>query len=113
PSQEVAITSTRDGNAVANSVQSRPATITADPEQFPAGGTPVTPPPVTVGTSGLGQPVDQFGVLPDLSEETSDGAIPRMSGTGLTPFAAYRRPAEAGALADGPKIAVIVTGLGI
>ncbi|NMA99232.1 MAG: divergent polysaccharide deacetylase family protein [Phyllobacteriaceae bacterium] len=108
PSQEVAITSTRDANAVANSVQSRPATITADPQQYPAGTAPLTTP-----TSGTSQADNRFGTLPDLLEQTSDGDIPRMSSTGLTPFDAYKRPAEAGALADGPKIAIIVTGLGI
>ena len=47
PSEEVAITSTRDGNAIANSAASRPATITADPEQHPAGSSIVAVPPPT------------------------------------------------------------------
>lgn len=115
PSQEVAITTTRDGNAIANSAASRPATITADPLQTPAGGSVVTVPPPQSGsaTTVPGQMPGRFGVLPDLSEETSAGAIPRMSGTGLTPFAAYRRPADAALAAGGPMIAVVVTGLGI
>src|SRR5690606_3755161 len=62
PSQEVAITSTRDANAVATSVQSRPATITADPQQFPVGaaGNPVPATP----TSGTSQATNRFGTLP-------------------------------------------------
>ena len=115
PSQEVAITTTRDGNSVANSVATGPVTITADPGQYPAGGAmTAAAPPASPGAGGaLGQVPGKFGVLPDLSEETANGAIPRMSGTGQTPFAAYRRPAEAALAAGGPMVAVIVTGLGI
>ncbi|MHA6300169.1 divergent polysaccharide deacetylase family protein [Devosia sp. CAU 1758] len=113
PSEEVAITSTRDNNQVANSAASRPATITADPEQVPANGSVgAVPPPAGAGTA-LGQMPDRFGALLDLSEETSAGTIPRMSGTGLTPFAAYRRPAGGVLAAGGPMIAIVVTGLGI
>ena len=111
PSAEVAITSTRDGNAVANSVATGPVTITADPDQFPVGG-PAVPAPDAAGATP-GQQPDQFGIIPDLSEETAEGPIPRMSGSGLTPFAAYKRPAEIALAAGGPMIAVVVTGLGI
>jgi len=114
PSQEVAITSTRDANTIANSAASRPATITADPGQFPADGSIMAvPPPRPTGGTALGQIPDRFGALPDLSEETSAGAIPRISGAGLTPFDAYRRPADAAMAAGGPMIAIVVTGLGI
>lgn len=111
PSQDVAITSTRDGNSVANSAASHPATITADPEQYPAGSSIVAVP--APAPAEPGQIPDRFGALPDLSEETSAGAIPRISGTGLRPFDAYRRPAEAALASGGPMIAVVVTGLGI
>ncbi|UYN98624.1 MAG: divergent polysaccharide deacetylase family protein [Devosia sp.] len=108
PTSEVAITSTRDGNAVANSVSSGPATITADPAQYPAGNTPAaTPAPPS------GQIPDRFGALPDLVEETAVGAIPRISGTGLSPFAAYRYPFDTTAIASTPMVAIVVTGLGI
>lgn len=115
PSQEVAITSTRDTNSVANSAASRPATITADPGQVPANGSVIAVPPPTSSNpgTGTGQIPDRFGALPDLSEETSAGTIPRMSGTGLTPFAAYRRPASGAVEGAAPMIAVVVTGLGI
>lgn len=115
PSQEVAITSTRDGNSVANSVATGPVTITADPQQFPAGSsfTSVPAPGAHAEPAATGQLADRFGALPDLSEETASGSIPRISGTGLTPFAAYRRPASPGATSGGPMIAIVVTGLGI
>ncbi len=113
PSQEVAIVSTRDGNTVANSVASGPATITPDPQQYPVGETPAPPAPGTGASIGFGQIPDESGALPDLSEETSNGPIPRKSTTGQTPFSAYSRPAELGAAADGPKVAIVVTGLGI
>lgn len=112
PSLDVAITSTRDGNAIANQVASRPATISADPEQFPAGTLPeAAAPPPTLGTA-MSQGAARFGALPDLSEETANGPIPRMSNAGLTPFVAYRRPAPPIA-ENSPRIALIVTGLGI
>lgn len=113
PSQEAAITSTRDGNTVANSAATGPATITADPEQFPAGGSMTSVGAPAPGTAALGAIPDRFGALPDLVEDTSDGAIPRISTTGLTPFMAYRRPADSAMAAGGPMIAVVVTGLGI
>ena len=114
PSEEVAITSTRDNNTIANAAASHPATITADPGQYPANGSVIAVPAPSGGTAGsaMGQIPDQFGALPDLSEETSAGTIPRMSGTGLTPFAAYRRPVDSAAT-TGPMIGIVVTGLGI
>lgn len=110
PSTEVAITSARDGNTIANDLATRPATITADPQQFPAGSTPETgmDPAAAADSSDTAR----LAILPDLSEETANGPIPRMSSTGLTPYLAYRRPAPATA-GSGPRIAVIVTGLGI
>ena len=113
PSAEVAITSTRDGNTIARSAATGPATITADPGQFPADGSMVAVPAPGSATPAPGQVPDSFGVLPDLSEETAHGAIPRMSGTGLTPFLAYRRNAGTGAASGQPMIAIVVTGLGI
>lgn len=113
PTEETAITSTRGNNAVANTIASGPATITADPQEFPAGGSITTLPAEGSETAGLGQIPDRYGALPDLSEETANGPIPRMSGTGETPFAAYRRPADASIPPGEPRVAIIVTGLGI
>jgi polysaccharide deacetylase 2 family uncharacterized protein YibQ len=113
PSEEVAITSTQNSNAVANDVSSGPVTITADPQQFPAGSSMTAVPSATSGASSIASLPDIFGALPDLSEETSEGPIPRVSATGQTPFATYSRPLDLAAAANLPKIAIVVTGLGI
>lgn len=112
PSQEVAITSTRNGNEVANTVSDGPVTITADPQQFPAGGSMTAVPAPLPGSGSIAGLPDIFGALPDLSEETAEGPIPRVSATGQTPFATYARPVPPTA-ANGPRIAIVVTGLGI
>ena len=113
PSQEVAVTTTRNANDIANTVADGPVTITPDPQQFPTDGSTTA---ITTGAGGpssvTGLP-DIFGALPDLSEETADGPIPRISATGLTPFAAYAHPADQAITSDDPLIAIIVTGLGI
>ncbi|MEO5808162.1 divergent polysaccharide deacetylase family protein [Devosia sp.] len=109
PSAEVAVNSTRDGNQIANTLATRPldkpATITADPEQTPV-GKPTTPMSTGVGFTAT-------GALPDLSEETADGPIPRISAAGEKPFNAYAVPFNAAASAGKPQIAIIVSGLGI
>ncbi|MHA6729663.1 divergent polysaccharide deacetylase family protein [Devosia sp. A369] len=113
PSEEVAITSTRNSNAVASAVSTGPVTITADPQQFPAGSSITA---VASGTTDAGSITglsDMSGALPDLSEETGAGPIPRISASGQTPFAAYARPSIAAVTSGLPMIAVIVTGLGI
>jgi hypothetical protein len=113
PSEEVAIISTRNSNQIANEVATGPVTITPDPQQFPAGSSMTAVPAGTTGGNSITGLPDLFGALPDLSEETSDGPIPRIATTGLTPFNAYARPA-ADALASGlPMVSIIVTGLGI
>lgn len=113
PSQEVAITSTRNSNAVANEVASGPVTITADPQQFPAGSSMTAMPMGTASAGSMTGLPDMFGALPDLSEETRDGTIPRISTAGVTPFAAYARPAAAAVASGLPMVAIVVTGLGI
>jgi uncharacterized protein len=113
PVEDVAIASTRNSNAVANEVNDGPVTITADPQQFPAGSSFASVPAgPSSGGSIAGLP-DMFGALPDLSEETTDGPIPRMSATGQTPFATYSRPVDTAAVAGLPMVAIVVTGLGI
>lgn len=113
PSEEVAITSTQNSNDLANQVSTGPATITADPQQFPAGSSMASVPSGTTGAGSFTGLPDIFGALPDLSEETNDGPIPRISATGQTPFSTYSRPIDAAAAANLPKIAIVVTGLGI
>lgn len=110
PSQEVGIVDNKAANTVAESTASGPVTITADPEQHPAAG---APPPVETTAATPGLAPDASGIIPDLSEETANGTIPRMSGTGGTPFAAYKHPFDAASIGNGPRVALIVTGLGI
>lgn len=113
PTAEVPITPTRNGNAVANDVAKNPAStsagqniaITADPGQTPVAAAPTAP-----ATGADGQ---VLGALPDLSEETQDGPIPRISATGEKPFTAYARPWDKAAAAGKPQIAIVVSGLGI
>jgi len=115
PSQETGIVNTQMGNSVADNAASGHATITADPQQFPAGSSITTlPAPGHEASSAetAGAP-DNFGIVADLSEETANGPIPRMSGTGETPFSAYKYQFDAASAGAGPKIALIVTGLGI
>jgi hypothetical protein len=111
PAATVAINSTVNANTVAGAVSGGTplsATITADPEMIPA------PPPGEDPTEAQVAAIDPGAVLPDLVEETEFGQIPRMSGTGVTPFAAYSRPADTPDTAGGkPLIAIVVSGLGI
>ncbi|UJW84156.1 divergent polysaccharide deacetylase family protein [Devosia sp. SL43] len=113
PSEEVAITTTRNANEVANAVSTEPVTITADPQQFPAGSSITAVDPGTSSAGSISGLPDMFGALPDLSEETADGPIPRISAAGMKPFDAYARPAVAAVASGRPMIAIVVTGLGI
>ena len=113
PSQEVAITTTRNGNEVANAVTQGPVSITADPQELPADGSIQALDASASGAGSITGLPDQFGALPDLSEETADGPIPRISGAGLTPFAAYALSAGPAVASGKPLIAIIVSGLGI
>ncbi|WP_240231090.1 divergent polysaccharide deacetylase family protein [Devosia lacusdianchii] len=113
PTEEVAITSTRNANEVANAVASGPVTITADPQQYPADGSVTAVETGTTGADSITGLPNVYGALPDLSEETSDGPIPRISATGLTPFSAYARPAQSDVASGRPMVAIVVTGLGI
>lgn len=113
PSQEVPITATRNTNSVANAVANGPITITADPQQYPAGSSITKVETGTTGADSIASLPDIFGALPDLSEETSDGPIPRISAAGMTPFAAYARPLDGTVPQGTPMVAIVVTGLGI
>jgi len=113
PASTVAISSAVNANEVAGAVAGTPlsATLTADPEMIAVPETTTTPEEAGMEVAAI----DPGGILPDLVEETEFGQIPRISGTGVTPFAAYSR-AEATdpAAADGkPTIAIVVSGLGI
>jgi polysaccharide deacetylase 2 family uncharacterized protein YibQ len=109
PSQEVAITSTRNGNELASTVSTGPVTMTADPQQYPAG----TAPAAEAAREEPGMAAGLFATLPDLIEETELGAIPRMSASGDTPFSAYSRPAAQAAASGQPLVSIVMVGLGI
>ena len=112
PSMEADIVDTEIGNAIADTAASGPVTITADPLQTPVHGTDAVALPVEgAADMAQAQAAEALGLVPDLIEETANGPIPRMSGAGEKPFDAYKY--NLGPLAPGPRIALIVTGLGI
>ncbi len=58
--------------------------------------------------------LNEFGVYPDLVEETPNGAIPRIGANGETAFISYARPSITPELANEKTlIAIIITGLGL
>ncbi len=58
--------------------------------------------------------LNDFGVLPNLIEETPNGPIPIIGQDGTTPFAAYKRPSISLQNAGDKKlIAIIITGIGL
>lgn len=110
-----------NANAVAENVApTSMATITAEPE-VPASqlGVTIVGDDVPDGNPVMSGGVDMAtanadGLLPDLLEETDQGAIPRTAATGVTPFEAYAQPSLTPATADGKKlIAIVMTGLGL
>ena len=122
PVAEIGVNSTRNANVLAGDVgqtNASMATITAGPEQPASGlvsmvgddvpdGVPNAPPPTGAALA------NSDGLIPDLLEASEHGAIPRVSASGETPFAAYSQPVPASTAADGkPMIAIIVTGLGL
>ena len=122
PFAEVDINVNQSGNLVAGTTGS--ATIEVGPE-MPVGDANSI---ITLGDATMhGGSIDSLdaatvamipnretGIIPDLSEETEHGPIPRMSATGERPFDLYARPSMiAGGGASKPMVAIIVTGLGI
>lgn len=120
PSAEVTISSNAGNNQIV-------AEVSADvpPSSEPivpvtqSGGPSITTvgddvPDSVVGTSAGVAALTEFGVLPDLVEETQLGPIPRTAPDGTTPFEAYAR-ASVSANGSGAEalIAVIVTGMGL
>lgn len=122
PFAEVDINTSRTGNIVAGTTSGR-ATIEVGPE-VPIGGADsiITLGDATMEGDGISTledataalvPDRKTGIIPDLSEETEHGPIPRMSATGERPFDLYARPSAAPTAGGKPMIAVVVTGLGI
>ncbi|MBU1175051.1 MAG: divergent polysaccharide deacetylase family protein [Alphaproteobacteria bacterium] len=126
PSAIVDISSSRNSNAVANEVASTPPSppqaaiesATATDGQTTGTGPQITAvdpslpdsEPMPIGIRAL----TEFGVDPDLIEETPNGPIPQIGGAGKTPFGTYARASIGPASADGKAmIAIVVTGLGL
>ncbi len=120
PVTEIAVNGGTNTNAVVDNVgNTSMATITAEPE-MPVSNVPgvtIVGDDVPDGDPVTGadlQSASAGGLLPDLIEETDQGAIPRIAATGETPFQAYAQPSLTPATAEGKKlIAVVVTGLGL
>ncbi len=126
PSATVDISSSRNSNSVANDVAFTPPSL-------PTAKTPVAAKTTTTTTPGgmrittvdpalpdqeitpVGvKALTEFGVDPNLIEETPNGPIPQVDGAGQTPFATYARASMTPTAAAGkPLIAIVVTGLGI
>lgn len=123
PFAEVAINSTHNANSIVGTAASNGPHIDVGPEFDPANGagsiitldadgTQIAGLPPPSEADRVADPIT--GVFRDLVEETEHGQIPRMSATGERPFDLYSRPSVSAAAADGkPRIAIIVTGLGI
>jgi polysaccharide deacetylase 2 family uncharacterized protein YibQ len=120
PVTNIDVNGGNNANAVAENVApTSMATITAEPE-VPTSqlGVTIVGDDVPDGNPIMGgvdfATANADGLLPDLLEETEQGAIPRTAATGVTPFEAYAQPSLTPATADGKKlIAVVVTGLGL
>lgn len=123
PSAQVEINSSRNSNSVAGDVAAKAlpegiAPVVTDPAAADTG-------PAIISTDNLPsnieprlpsalQELTDFGVKPDMTEETQNGPIPRVSATGETPFEAYSRASVSAGAAKGlPRIAIVVTGMGL
>lgn len=123
PTSSVAISSSRNSNPIANRVSSTPISIVStNPEQSVTdlnNGMSITTigddvPDAPTGSSYGVAALSEFGVLPDLVEESQNGPIPRMGPQGDKPFDAYARASITPDAAGGRAlVAVIVTGLGL
>ncbi len=117
----VDVSSARQANAVANEVAQMPPdnpAVETNAGAISDNGLQITKVdpslpdsvPVPLGIRALAE----FGVDPDLIEETPNGPIPRIGAAGKTPFTVYARASISPASADGRAlIAIIVTGLGL
>ncbi len=120
PVAEVPINSEININSLAGEVSAppdaAPVVITTDPLLNGPEITSVDEQdlPLSDQTELPGHQPDEFGILPDLSEQTQYGVVPRISQQGRTPFSAYAR-ASIGPEAAGrkPLIAIIITGMGL
>jgi len=119
PDAEVLISSTRNTNSLAQELgtppDAGPVIVTQSPVRDSPGITPPDDSPEPVATPPAQDNVlTDFGIYPDLGEETKYGIIPRISSAGRTPFEAYARPSARRQAAGGKAmIAIVVTGMGL
>lgn len=120
PLAEVAINATGNSNAVVGDNAAIPdaGAIVVGPEiplsELPGPDPVEALPEQPAADAAVAAGPDAWGNLPDLVEESEFGPIPRISGTGETPFAAYSRASVTpGTAAGKPLIAIVVTGLGL
>lgn len=114
PVVEVPITSTLNSNTVAQQVSSE-----TDNGLSIVSDNPDTPTIIQISNSDITPQVEpnmrnDFGVFPELMEQTQHGPIPRIGPDGKSPFDAYARPSIGPeTVASTPVIAIIVTGMGL
>lgn len=125
PSAEVAVNSQRNNNPIANQVSDPQSADNATAEATPAQTENQSGPAIITLDEDVAANAESqqfmesakptgFGADPDLLEETPSGSIPRISGTGETPFETYARASITPAAANGKAlISIVVTGLGL
>jgi uncharacterized protein len=119
PVAEAPVTMTTVPNQVAIEVGREIDPQTVDPGAIDIPATGAGPSFITLGDNVAAieqniELVSEYGVLPQLIEETQLGPLPRVGADGLKPHEAYARPAISLEAAGGRKlIAVVVTGLGL
>lgn len=114
PIVEVPISSTLNSNPVAQQVATPPdegLTIVTEKENAPQ---IIVLEPQQVQDENAPSERTEFGVYPELMEQTQNGPIPRIGPNGQSPFVAYARPSIGVEAASGkPLIAVVITGMGL
>ncbi len=100
-----------DGPAATGSLSGFAAMGPAKPSV--SGGTAATPSPTLPGAARLGKVRPTAVPLDQLVEITAFGPVPKIAEDGLRPMDAYARPAMVGPYDRVPRIAIIVSGMGI
>lgn len=115
PSIETGITQSLAPNPLAEALAPADSgvTITA-PSDIAGGAKVITVDPDLVALPGEIDPDNgPLGTIAELTEDTANGPLPRISASGVTPFSAYRRASVTPATSARPLVAIVVTGLGL
>lgn len=110
PAKALAKNNTARRTAGANLIGAGPQPTAAMPAQTPSGQTKV---PAAIVPANIAKPIYAGANLvadPGLIEPTPAGPLPRIGDDGRSPMTAYAPPTPN---VQGPKIAIVVTGLGI